>query len=243
MDILGFKSMTEKAEKEGQSQNFLDQLYGPLKTARECLEDTNLLLNELTQKDEFVLRAFTDNVFMGYPLQTSATSSVGSVLRRALSKASAFQLDMAINGFFIRGAVALNEAFIDEIVVTGPALMEAYSAEQVDADYPRVILTSTAYDEVTRYGTSHPKPQDNQLSDYLRLDVDGRQFVNYLTAGLLDANLVARHRDAVIAKLKEFQADSKILKKYQWVAQYHNNFCAEHVEQFGHLRLSPPASD
>ncbi len=239
MDILGYKDMTRSAELENRSQILLDELYGPLKTAREWLEDAYIELSESTPKDRFVLRAFTDNIVMGWPLTVSA---VGPALCHALRKVSSFQLDMATRGFFIRGAIAVGDVFIDEVAVFGPALLDAYEAEQVYADTPRVILTDTAEKAEADYRTIYPKSENYPLSEYLSKDKDkdNRWFVNYLTSGLQVEQLVANHKDVVSAKLKEFHADRKILKKYQWVAQYHNSFCDEHAERFGQQKL--PAS-
>lgn len=232
IDILGYVELTQKAESDGRSNEFLNDLYGPLKTAKECLADENLELFG-PQKDEFVLRAFTDNIFMGWPVQTSSISAFASKLRSALAKVSAFQLDMAIHGFFIRGAVSFGDVFIDDIAVFGPALIDAYLAERSLVDTPRVMLTARASRKVREHRKIYRRQQRHAFYDYLCIDNDRCYFVNYLAVGLSNPDLIARHRDSVMRKLKEFRANEKLLRKYQWVAHYHNSFCRKHDDQFG----------
>jgi len=233
MDMLGYKCMTRRAERDNRCQALLEELYKPLRNARESLEDANLeMVNNPTQKDRFVLRGFTDNIVMGWPLQSSTVTAAGSALRHALAKVSLFQLDMASRGFFFRGAITVGDVFIDEFAVFGTALLNAYVAESEHADTPRIILAACAATTECEYWASCGNPESYPLSQYLRADTDNRRFVNYLNAGLLAPTLITQHRDMVVDKLKEFQTDTKTRRKYRWVAEYHNSFCAEHAEQF-----------
>lgn len=238
MDILGYIDMTRKAEEEGRSQALLLELYDPLKTAREWLEDANLIVDDPTPYDRFVLRAFTDNIVIGWPVATSTRTAAGSALRHALEKVSMFQLDMASRGFFVRGAISVGDVFIDDIAVFGPALLDAYEAERERADTPRVILTPSAVETESDYRAHYPKSESYPISHCVCTDADGRHFVNYLSAGLFDGALISRHQDAVLAKLEEFQTNPKVRRKYHWVAEYHNGFCAKHPEQFGQRTIS-----
>lgn len=232
MDVLGYKCMIRRAEQDNRSQALLEDLYEPLKTARESLEDTNLVVDDHTPKDRFVLRAFTDNIVMGWPLPTSTRTAAGSALRQALEKVSLFQLDMASRGFFFRGAISVGDVFIDGIAVFGPALLDAYCGESKHADFPRVILTTSAVEAECEYRANYPKSESYPLSRHVHVDSDNWHFVNYLNSGFLDGVLISRHRDVLVAKLKEFEKDIKIERKYRWVAEYHNAFCAEHPEEF-----------
>lgn len=238
MDLLGYIEMIKRAAREQRSQALLTSLYGPLKNAREWLEDAYLeFIGESPQKDEFALRAFTDNIVIGWPLQTSTPSSTGSALYRALKKVSSFQLDMATRGFFVRGAVSVGEVFIDDIAVFGPALLDAYEAEQERADTPRVILTSSAVEAERRYRATYPSSESYALSRFIRTDADDERFISYLDADFLDDVVIAQHRDAVEAKLNQFKGDTRICHKYRWVAEYHNSFCVQHTERFGQHQI------
>lgn len=224
--------MIRSAEKESRCQRLLAELYRPLKDARGWLEDSNLeYLGEPPEKHRFALRAFTDNIVMGWPLRNSA----GAALRRALEKVSWFQIDMATHGFFVRGAITVGEVFIDDIAVFGPALLDTYDAEREHAVMPRVILTARAAQAEQEYRATDP------LSQYTLRDADNRLFVNYLEAAThneqLMENLITQHRNQVTSKLEEFKADAKIWSKYRWVAEYHNSFCDRHPEYFGDKKI------
>ena len=39
------------------------------------------------------------------------------------------------------------------------------------------------------------------------------------------------HRDALIAKLRTYRAESRVWEKYRWVSEYHNHFCTEHKDE------------
>ena len=238
MDILGYTDLTRRAEKEGRSQNLLVELYESLKTAREQLEDTNLIIDAPTSCDRFILRAFTDNIFIGWPIATSTRTAAGAALRHALEKVSLFQLDMALRGFFVRGAISVGDVFIDEIAVFGPALIDAYEAERSYVDTPRIILNPSAVETESDYRTHYSKSGECPISHRVCMDVDGRRFVNYLNSGRDDSKLIDRHQVVVTAKLEEFQTNTKVLRKYRWVAEYHNSFCAKYPKELGQRTIS-----
>lgn len=238
IDMLGTIDMTKEADKNKQSQILLEQLYAPLKKAQESLADKNIeMLVDRTQKDRFVLRGFSDNIVIGWPLSGSSISAAGSALHHALKKVSSFQLDMASRGFFFRGAITVGDIFIDEIAVFGCALVEAYKVERKLANTPRIILTDHANKIEFDYKDNYKPQEGYQLTDYLQCDEDGYRFVNYLLEGLCDPKLITKHKDLVIEKLNKFEGDTRIRKKYLWVARYHNDFCDKYKEEFSRLRI------
>ena len=147
---------------------------------------------------------------------------------------------MAIEGFFLRGALSVGDAYVDEIAVFGGALMEAYVAESTLARDPRIILTNTAIAAVKRHLTYYTHASTApHVRDVLR-DSDGQWFLNYLESVLLAeheaepfyADLL-RHKKAVEEKLQEHRGAPAVWSKYAWVAGYHNFFCDLHPRYFG----------
>ena len=61
-----------------------------------------------------------------------------------MGKLMNFQFSMSVRGFFVCGAISIGNAFIDDIVVFGDALTEAYLGESKLARDPRIILTEKA---------------------------------------------------------------------------------------------------
>jgi hypothetical protein len=102
MDMLGYKEMWCHAEREGSQDTFLQRLYEALKEGQDWLLPND---NDVwpTEKDRSALKAFTDNIVIGWPVRGDGESELGSIF----SNIAFFQLRMATNGFFLRGAFRL----------------------------------------------------------------------------------------------------------------------------------------
>jgi hypothetical protein len=237
MDILGYREMIETSEKEGEQQELLTKLHKVLADARGFLENTHPDIVEIYQyiEDDFALKAFTDNIVIGWPIEDDAESETGV----AFSKLAQFQFSMAIEGFFVRGAVSIGLAYIDEIAVFGNALTQAYVGEATLARDPRIILMPSMAKAVKQhlkyYDSATWAPQTRDLL----CDSDGQWFINYLDyilsaeeeigpyyKGLLD------HKVSVEQKLHAYKVNPNIFAKYAWVAGYHNFFCDLHSKYF-----------
>jgi len=108
LDLLGYQEMIEEAHESGTQQEFLTDLYEALTAGRNWLEDKYIPeeLNALPKKDRYALKAFTDNIVIGWPIIDDAELELGS----AFSKVAEFQFSMAIRGYFVRGAIAIGQA-------------------------------------------------------------------------------------------------------------------------------------
>jgi hypothetical protein len=238
MDILGYSDLMEKAKKSGNEQGELERLHEALSRGRRGLEDLDLPeeMRALGEKDFHALKAFTDNIVIGWPVHSDAEAEFGSAFMRLGS----FQFEMAIRGYFVRGAVSVAPAYIDEIAVFGDGLWQSYAGESKIARDPRIILTKTAVDAAKKhleyYGSQAHAPHARDIL----CDSDGQWFLNYL-----DCVLVAEdehgpfydefllHKAAVETKLELHRANPPIWSKYAWVAGYHNYFCDIHQKHFG----------
>ncbi|MCY4487135.1 MAG: hypothetical protein OXF11_08480 [Deltaproteobacteria bacterium] len=240
MDILGYQSLHQEAEDSGTQAEFLESLHGALLDGRNWLEDRTVdeaieAPQHLFDKDRHALKAFSDNIVIGWPIRQDAESELGD----AFDRLACFQLSMANAGFFVRGAISVGHAYIDDIVVSGKALIEAYEGESQLARDPRIILTRSAEARVqTHLRYYRPREAAPQTRDLL-IDSDGRWFVNYLNAilvledysGPFDYELT-RHKQAVETQLAKYKGTPTIFAKYAWVAGYHNYFCDLHSHYF-----------
>ena len=240
MDILGYQSLHEEAEVSGTQAEFLESLHGALSDGRKWLEgrtgDEVIEAPErLFEKDGHVLKAFSDHIVIGWPIRQDAESEFGE----AFDTLACFQLSMVNTGFFVRGAISFDDAYIDDIAVSGNALIEAYKGESQLARDPRIILTKSAEAKVQshlRYYT--PREAAPQVRDLL-IDSDGRWFLNYLNVILVledDSGPfyeeLTRHKQAVETQLAKYKSAPAIFAKYAWVAGYHNFFCDLHSQYF-----------
>jgi hypothetical protein len=166
MDILGYTAITQEAELNGTQQELLQRLHKPLSAAPQHLEEkysTLAGLNKITDKDRYALKAFTDNIVVAWPIRDDAEIELGS----AFSKVAEFQFAMALEGFFVRGAISLGDVYVDDIAVFGDALTQAHVGESKLARDPRIILTASATEAVKRhleyYHSSKSAPQVREL--------------------------------------------------------------------------------
>lgn len=218
-------------------QQVLRHLHSVLSDSRRRLEgrDVSEEIRNLSETDNFALKAFTDNIAIGWPVHSDAESEFGS----AFFRLAEFQFNMAINGYFVRGALSVGPAYVDEITVFGEALNEAYRGETILARDPRIILTQSAV-ERTRQHMEYYEPHGiaPHTQDILS-DADGQWFLNYLDVVMIAVDEQGpfydeflQHRDAVEMKLKEHASNPAIWSKYAWVAGYHNYFCDINSDYF-----------
>lgn len=238
MDILGYSDMIRESEELGTQQEVLSRLYTTLSKERERLEektDSQQQLREFIKKDNYALKAFTDNIVMGWPIRDDGEFEFWS----AFSKLGIFQLHMVTSGFFIRGAISVGTAYIDEIAVFGKALTEAHKGESSLARDPRIILTTSAMKVAREHLTHYSEPRHApHIRDILQ-DSDGQWFLNYLDCILIAENeqgpfydQFLKHKTIVEQKLQQHRGNPSIWSKYTWVAGYHNYFCDLHPEHF-----------
>ena len=148
-DILGYTDLVKDAYAAGTQSQMLANIYGALDAGRGWLEERlpkgepyEVELNRAFSKDRYALKAFTDNIVIGWPIRDDAESEMSDAYWKLID----FQLHMALAGFFVRGAIAIGDAYVDDVAVFGKALLEAHDAESKIARDPRIILTAPARD-------------------------------------------------------------------------------------------------
>jgi len=238
MDILGYSDMIRESEELGTQQEVLSRLYTTLSKERERLEektDSQQQLREFIKKDNYALKAFTDNIVMGWPIRDDGEFEFWS----AFSKLGIFQLHMVTSGFFIRGAISVGTAYIDEIAVFGKALTEAHKGESSLARDPRIILTTSAMKVAREHLTHYSEPRHAPHTRDILQDSDGQWFLNYLDCILIAENdqgpfygEFLKHKTIAEQKLQQHRGNPPIWSKYAWVAGYHNYFSDLHSEYF-----------
>lgn len=254
IDILGYKDIVLKAREDNAELIMFRRLYNALKSGRYRLEKSctngnnkelddiiNCLIKSSTKKDDYFLKAFTDNIVIGFP----ENNNNHMCFQEIISKLARFQFEMIEKDFFIRGAISYDDAYIDDIVVFGSALTEAYTGESSEAIYPRIILTKSAVNAIDDYIdrrpdlTSSDKIPSSWIKRNLLEDSDGKWFINYLNAAFLDffdynsepnLEIILKHKELVENNLEKHKENNCVWLKYVWVAHYHNFFCNQHSE-------------
>ena len=233
VDILGYQDLIDTTQGQTEQLELLTKLHNVLSCSRAWLDGGYLpeAVRNFGDKDRFVLKAFTDNIAIGWPIVDDGETEMGL----AFNDLAAFQLEMVNAGFFVRGAISVGCVYLDEIVVFGDALKEAYEGESSLARDPRIVLTQSACQYVRQhleyYLNSHHAPQNR---DVLK-DTDEQWFLNYLDTILIAESEVGpfldelqKHKNSVESKLEQFRQKPPIFSKYAWTAGYHNYFCELH---------------
>jgi hypothetical protein len=210
LDILGTATRRTGAE----AQTYLTLTHDAFAEARDW-GDSRPGANEFK-----VVSWFSDNLVMGMPLAGFLTP--GNVVDMLAMYAAMHQLTLSNAGLFARGAITFGPFYADAEFVHGPALNEAYDLESRAANGPRVILSPAAMRALADY------PEKNELDTYVAAGDDGVPFVDYLrylsyvTLEGAEEAALTRHRDHIRNNMKRFEANTRLLQKYAWLASYHD---------------------
>lgn len=168
-----------------------------------------------------------------------------NALRITAVISSAFQMEVALRGFFIRGAITVGLHCDREDVFFGPAFIEAYEAERQLANWFRVIVLPKAL-ALKAHGRHPYLITDNAgitYVDYLLLCITSLLVQNndpkYKQAGLHPfswVSLLEGHKTALEKAVRILNIDSPqfliTLSKYHSLAHYHNR-CLRQISQGG----------
>lgn len=169
--------------------------------------------------------------------------------------AAQYQMDMALSGFFIRGAMAIGDTFVNVDMVVSKPLLETYNDESKFAVNPRIIISNSLKQLIDNTVIGHIGKAEtrndelfNELDEGLLVDSDGWYFINYLE---IVANVdkpafkerLKHHGEIIGYKLIEHSNNPKIYKKYQWAANYHNYFCKSDPENWDKFLIETEFAD
>ncbi len=242
VDILGFKERVKDAKKKSESQKVFSDFHRVLSTWYEQHVDLLELRSRTTfigsKKYKYKIRIFTDCILIGCPIRKNGRKhnfiEGCDEFLDILSTLYLFQLDMVNQGYFVRGAIAVDELYMDDVIIYGNGVTEAYDAESKQAKYPRIILTKSAEEmfvEINKIFANQKHGCENDLNQYLNRDSDGLLFLNYLESIKIGYSCdqfvesLEKHKQVLEEKLIEYQDKPHILEKYVWAANYHNFFC------------------
>ena len=247
IDILGFKDRVRDSKTKGKSENLFSEFNDVVLLAFEKLNEE--IVSHKSMKDEgftfmgnkspYVFHIFTDCFIIACPIKEIkfSTEIYGSdEFYKILSMLPRLQLELVNRDFFIRGAIAVDEFYMDEHVIYGVAGLDAYEAETKLAKYPRIILMESAKNTVEAINEAFmDQGRPKELDMFLEKDKnDDEIFVNYLETSIRvdyeewDIEGLEAHKKSINDNLIKNKGNEKNYKKYKWTADYHNNFCKKH---------------
>jgi hypothetical protein len=243
IDILGFKDELEEANRENKQAELLNRLMKALADAKEYLYYGHRSAQRLGDGyAPFMIKLFTDNLVLGFPVWDDGESEFG----QAMLVVALYQFTLLKYGFFVRGGIAFGELYMDEDVVFGSSIIEAYEAESKLARDPRVVFAKSAADLMLHHVVYYDKVQTSPHNRSVLVDADDQLFVSYLEAptdgcdGEIPEDfrrLLGEFRDLIIARLAKFAADPRIRPKYEWAGIYHNMMVLEYYQLPDSLRV------
>ncbi len=234
-DILGFTDMVEEAARLREGDWLLKRFKSASSAAREYFVEEMQAQYELAP---CAIQVFSDNTLVGWPL-TSPTGR--EELTSAIMLAAFYQLTLAEEGFFSRGCIGTGLLYMDEDVVLGPALLEAYKIEREKARDPRIVLSPAAATMAKGHLTT-AEQGDPFYSSWLLEDLDGQFFVSYLMPRALlgkNGKTFLTHKTIVESNLQRFRTEPYIWSKYAWAAEYHNHMCSKYLPRRRKERIAP----
>lgn len=228
IDILGFKKIVQDSEKDGNSKERFINFYNAFSTSLEIIIQN---YGE-SSSDDYAIRIFTDCIVIGCPIKEERRWGIRGFdeFEFILTILHHFQLDLINKGYFIRGAITVDEFYMDEVVTYGNGLIEAYNAELKLAKFPRIILTKSAESLLININEMLiSQDGHSSMRQDLRRDSDGQLFLNYLESIKIgDDDFVENledHKLEIEKNIKRYIDEPNILEKYVWSANYHNYFC------------------
>lgn len=238
-DVLGWKSSAAEEIKRDGGLKFLvrtqQAMSKALKELRRAAKPELWADSEMPPR--YAVKTFTDNLVIGVPWRLDRDDGEHE-LGLILDQTAALQLQLACDGLFVRGGLAAGAHYMDEDFVFGAALVEAVEAD-VPGGPPVIVATESAKRAIRQhlsyYSTNASRPHDN----HIWVDATtGQWFVNYLSTVLWAwpdgppfTDELRAHRAAIMAGMKTHRLSPKISQKYEWLAAYHNEFCASFAEE------------
>jgi hypothetical protein len=219
-DILGYESMIRTDE---DISDLAKKIYLCLKT----LEDDNQKYPHLESPEDVKYKVFSDNFFL-----CSKKGWLPIVWFTAM-----FQRYLIRHGVFIRGAMCYDKIYFSDDFICGGGIVSVHKLENEIAIFPRIIVADSFFRAAE---SDYPNiyniyPIDKYNAPFSR-DFDDQVFLNYINLGndssdypiMSEARLKrfeAVHKEKIELRLFENRETPRILQKYQWCKNYHNEYC------------------
>lgn len=212
IDFLGIKEKMKKDSSFESLQILKFLLSGTKKTAG-YISDINTINN-------FEIKIFSDNIVIAQKVNEEKLSEqIISIVNLigAIQFHSLMQFD-----FWLRGGITIGELFIDNSVVWGTGLIEAYNIENNLANYPRVILDNKL---LRKYEDCEKKALN--LFALIKKDFDGLWFVDFILAAP-NLKMIPAISEFLGEKVIRYSDESsRVKQKINWMITYFNLYCCK----------------
>jgi hypothetical protein len=223
VDILGFKHLiTQEKSKAIKSLNDIDS----------SIQHILWILKEQHQKT-FSTKLFSDCICI------SCDDTLENVFY-IIYELSYIQYSLSLEGIYVRGGLSFGDHFENNRIIFSNGLVKAYELEQT-AHYPRIIIDSELIIRIFEDDENYfPYYCGFKKRDFIIESPDGHFSIDYLhmlyEEGFEQLEELKFHKEALITNLMANYNNQKIVDKYRWLAEYHNNrfneiFASEEYEE------------
>ena len=210
IDVLGASDEIKK-----DVDNSLNCIHEAYDSAIEICK--NILRNDV---DLLKTKIFSDNIVIS--IATNEENLV-SRLTVAIILSGLIQESFLHNNMLVRGGIAYGKFFIDDTMLWGTALLDAYKLESSVAFYPRIIIHPQLMEQIN--SELEPGSESHKLlSEWLYMDNDGLLFIDYINFKYIKSPdfLLLTYIDDVKQKIKDCKNNVKVWQKLQWHNEYLN---------------------
>src|SRR5579863_2326903 len=222
LDILGFSQSIRTTGEQGDGQLLVDRILGAINDYRQYVRQS-FAESFTSELNRWALKFFSDNLVLGFPSEGSDLSPATATWF-VVRCAQRYQLRMALNGFFLRGALTQGPICLTEDIIFGSALLECYQLETKASIVPRIILAEPLMQLLTQLHREQTGEKSVDVRHSICRDIDGWWFLSYLEAAVdgerVDWAAVEGHKTAVLQSLAGITRHD-VLPKYGWACRYH----------------------
>ena len=187
-------------------------------------QKTACYISDINAINDFDIKIFSDNVVIAQKVNEEKLSTqIISIINLVAS----IQLCALIQfDFWLRGGITIGELYIDNSVVWGTGLIDAYNIENNLANYPRVIISDKV---LKKYEDC--KIKELNLYALIKEDFDGLWFVDFIIAApnlkqIPTISGILNERVVLYAN-----ASDRVKQKINWVITYFNSYCCKFKER------------
>ena len=181
-------------------------------------------ISQINKIQDFIIKIFSDNIVIAQKVNPQI---VGDQINSIVNLVWSLQFWALVQfGYTMRGGITVGELYIDERVVWGKGLIEAYQLENDLAVYPRIIVSR-------RLVNLFDDNRENTLNLYalIKKDFDGLFFVDFLRA-LPNINAIPQIAESLLEKTQEYkEAPERVRQKINWIVRYFNEYCSAYKDR------------
>ena len=208
LDLLGTKDKIDNGQ-----NNYLNRIH-------DCFMLAKIMVDYHSNCENLFLKykIFSDNIIIAQPIKDSMSNNSPVIaFNRICALVSSVQRVFLCNDIFLRGGIVCDELYIDDVLVWGKALTDAYYIENNIAIYPRIVISKDLIelDPIVNIGNKM-RSANNIIQDF-----DGEFFIDYLNYP--DDNEIQKLiqiSNSNIEKHLAEETDARILQKIYWQKNY-----------------------